>query len=107
MSLRHLGYEVDETSDPREALLYLEDHSHEYDLAVLDMLMPHLSGDELFERLRGLRPKLPVVVMSGYSREEAVDKILSEPSTYFMLKPFTVEDLSQIVCKALDDGDSC
>lgn len=107
MSLRHLGYEVEELGDPRDALAYLSDMSNEYDLALLDMLMPHLTGDELFEELRKVRPNLPVIIMSGYSKEESVEKVLKEPSTHFMFKPFTVEDLSHVVSNVLQNEATC
>ncbi|MCB0330044.1 MAG: response regulator [Bdellovibrionales bacterium] len=103
MSLRHLGYEVEELSDPREARNILKASAVHYDLVVLDMLMPHLSGEELFFDFRTHRPKLPALIMSGYSEEGAIDRVLRQPYTRFIHKPFTVEDLSREVRECLDN----
>lgn len=102
MSLRHLGYHVTERSDPREVLSLMQDGEEAYDLIVLDMLMPHHSGEELFIEARKVWQDLPVLIMSGYSDEGAVRRILDRPNTSFIHKPFTVEDLSVSVRKAID-----
>ena len=105
MSLRHLGYTVTERSDPREAQELLRNEDNEYDLVVLDMLMPHLSGEELFFDFRSYRPDLPVLIMSGYSEEGAIKRILKEPLTSFIhSQPFTVEDLSVSVRERIDNS---
>ncbi|MCI5066219.1 response regulator [bacterium] len=102
MSLRHLGYEVTERSDSREAVDLVRNGELHYDLVVLDMLMPHMTGEEVFQAIRETRPELAVLIMSGYSDEGAIDRILAEQRTSFIHKPFTVEELSNQVRDALD-----
>ncbi|MCB0321169.1 MAG: hypothetical protein KDD60_09605, partial [Bdellovibrionales bacterium] len=56
----------------------------------------------LFADVREVLPELPVLVMSGYSGEGAVQRILNAPHTEYIQKPFTVEDLSLAVRQSLD-----
>ena len=64
------------------------------------MVMPRLSGTELLERFRGLRPNSRVLFMSGYP-ERAFD-----PTIPLLLKPFTPSTLMEKVRAVLDSGPS-
>ena len=74
----------------------------EFDLVILDMLMPKLPGDEVFERLQELDPEVRVLVISGFSSREAVDKILRNGGLGFIQKPFTMKELSGKIREILD-----
>jgi two-component system, cell cycle sensor histidine kinase and response regulator CckA len=93
--LSRRGFRVTEACDGAEALLRFED-AH-VDLVVTDVVMPGMSGPELAERLRRVRPKLPVVFMSGYSDRQGV----WEDGTIALSKPFTEETLLGKVEEAL------
>ncbi len=68
--LENAGFAVLEAGDGRDGLRMLEQADH-VQLVVLDRSMPHMSGDELLPKLRALRPKLPVILLSGYPGTEA------------------------------------
>jgi CheY-like chemotaxis protein len=103
--LESLGYRVYATGSGQEAIaVYMEKHK-EIDLVILDMIMPGLSGDEVFERLREINPKIRVLLCSGYSINGQAQKILDRGCVGFMQKPFHLSNLSQTV-RAVCDGKS-
>ena len=79
-----------------------EDGGERFDLVILDMLMPNLSGEEVFFRLRKIDPDIQVLIISGYSSEEAVQHILDNGGRGFIQKPFTIGELSLKVRRCLD-----
>jgi two-component system, cell cycle sensor histidine kinase and response regulator CckA len=101
VSLQHLGYEVVTAASGVEALELLPQLSRPIDLVLLDMLMPNLPGEKVFVKLREMAPQLKVLVMSGYSSEEAVESILKNGGVGFIQKPFTIEELASKVRQCL------
>jgi signal transduction histidine kinase/CheY-like chemotaxis protein len=103
VSLKHLGYSVEVARSGQEALAHLEADPNGFDLVILDMLMPELSGDETYFRMRELTPELRALVISGYSSEAAVQKVLDNGGRGFIQKPFSIEQLSAKVRECLID----
>ena len=65
------------------------------------MLMPELSGEETFFKLKSIDPNLGVLVISGYSSERSVQHILESGGRDFLQKPFTIDELSRKVRECL------
>lgn len=63
------GYEVLEAVNGEDALALVGDSAIRIDLLITDVRMPHLDGSELAKRVRGNRPDLKVLFVSGYSLE--------------------------------------
>ena len=78
------GYDVIDTGDPRQAGALAA--SRPVELLLTDVVMPGLSGPELARQIRGDRPALAVLFMSGFQGREALDDIADAP---FLHKPFT------------------
>lgn len=97
LSLSHLGYEVDTASSGLEGLEKFKTAPDGYHLVILDLLMPGLSGEETFNRLRSLDPLLPVLIVSGFSSEQVVQRVLADGANNFIQKPFSIEVLSEKV----------
>jgi CheY-like chemotaxis protein len=66
-----------------------------------DLVMPRMRGTELVERLRGVRPDLRILLMSGYAKEPIVLR-LGHDSMVLLLKPFTSVELVKRVRQVLD-----
>lgn len=81
------------------ALAGLEDVS--VDLLLTDVVMPELSGKELWEQLRHVRPRLPVLYMSGYTANVIAHHGILQEGINFIQKPFTMDDLARAIRKAL------
>ncbi|HET7601305.1 MAG TPA: PAS domain S-box protein [Gemmatimonadales bacterium] len=89
---RH-GYRVLEASNGGDALVILADAPGGVDLVISDMVMPAMSGLQLEQQVRTLRPDLPVLLMSGYT-EEAITRLGRSGSLPVLIeKPFTVEGM--------------
>ncbi|MFZ5896130.1 MAG: response regulator [Myxococcota bacterium] len=97
--LRRRGYRVIEARNAGEALLHCERAPTTIDLMLTDMVMPQLSGRELADRLRALRPDMGVLFMSGYSEHSG--GVLPK-GTQYMQKPFTPDSLARRVRETLD-----
>jgi two-component system cell cycle sensor histidine kinase/response regulator CckA len=100
--LEQLGHHVLEAHDGNQALSLLEKFSTELDLILSDAVVPRIGTAELEDRVHELRPDLPVVFMSGYSRDEMVERGLINPYRPFLQKPFTTTDLAEVVCRVLE-----
>jgi len=87
--LRHVGLTVLVADDGIDAVSVFRERRQEIDAVVLDLTMPRMGGLEAAEALRGLRPDLPVVLMSGYSAEEVSAQFTALGPAGFVQKPFT------------------
>ena len=67
--------------------------------------MPGVTGRELAEQVRAMRPRLPVVFMSGYAHESLLSTEGFDPAPLFLEKPFTVASMGERVAEALALGD--
>ncbi len=95
------GYEVIGHSDPMDALKVLADVAKVIDVLLTDVVMPRTSGVELANEARVLRPGLPIVYMSGYSRELVTDRGALPAGTRVVQKPFTRRDLLEAIADSL------
>lgn len=102
LSLEHLGYQVAVADGGKQALEIFAEDPGRFDLVILDMLMPQLSGDQVFFRLKKLRSDVRVLLISGYSSEESVKSVLENGGLDFIQKPFTIDELSKKVRDCLD-----
>jgi two-component system cell cycle sensor histidine kinase/response regulator CckA len=94
------GYRVLEASDGTEALAVSEAHNHGIHLLLTDVLMPHMNGGELAERLSRINPRIRMIFMSGYTDDVRVQK--TAQSATFLPKPFTSRTLTSKVREVLD-----
>jgi PAS domain S-box-containing protein len=101
--LRMAGYRVLSAASGADALALCAEHEGRIDLLLTDVVMPQMSGRELWERLSKLRPGLAVLYMSGYTDNAIVHHGVLDPGTYFVNKPFSAAELTQKVREALDE----
>jgi two-component system cell cycle sensor histidine kinase/response regulator CckA len=98
---RH-GYKVLEAANGHEALDLVASHDSEIDLVLSDMVMPGMGGTELASKVRTIAPKLPVLLMTGYT-EEAITRAGERPlDEHIIEKPFTLTTMLEKVSIALN-----
>jgi two-component system, sensor histidine kinase len=91
-SLVRLGYEVTTVDDGKEAVDAIEQEN--YDLIILDLFMPKLSGFEVVEIIRDeLKNLTPILILSRSHQDEAADKAFRAGANEFIVKPFEPEEL--------------
>ena len=104
-SLRELGYRVLEAHDGPAALRLLERQEGRVDLLFSDVVLPGgMTGADLAERARALRPGLPVLFTTGYARDAIVHHGRLDAGVELLTKPFTYADLAQRVRDVIDGG---
>jgi PAS domain S-box-containing protein len=100
--LRLRGYNVLEARDGVDALAVSSHHGSRIDVAVTDVVMPHMSGGQLALELETLRPETRVLFVSGYAGQTVVDHKVFDVETNFLQKPFTLKQLAGKVRSVLD-----
>ncbi len=98
--LERAGYEVMVAENGKEGLDLFEAFLDRVNLILLDLAMPVLSGDRALDEIRSISPDVPVLVMTGYSETEAVERFAGKGATGFISKPFTRAQLLQAIERA-------
>jgi PAS domain S-box-containing protein len=103
-SLRQEGYSVLLAANGMDALQVAQRYQGPIQLLITDVIMPFVSGPELAQSLRALRPETRVLYMSGYTADKLADHPTLDPDLALLQKPFKLSDLAQKVRDLLDDG---
>lgn len=98
------GYQVRVAATPADALQHAQSPEQRIDLLLTDVVMPDMLGNELAERIRGLRPALPVLYMSGYAQAVLDDQGALASDVDLLEKPFTENTILSRVRQVLDNG---
>jgi two-component system nitrogen regulation response regulator GlnG len=102
-SLTKQGYQVDLASDGREALLLSRKQT--YDLAVLDINMPGISGLELLSKFREECPQALVIIMTAESTMKNAVEAMKRGAYDYLIKPFDLDALDAIIYRAQKTAD--
>ena len=95
------GYEIITAGDARAALATVREA--DLDLVVTDMKMPGMSGMELLEACKKLKPDLPVIMMTAYGTIEMAVEAMKKHAYDYIQKPFENEKLKLTIKKALEN----
>ncbi len=88
----HIITVVDNATDALDAI-----KNQEFDIAFFDIVMPGRDGVELLRDVRTLSPKLPIVMMSGYSVEDKKQRAQELGAVTCLKKPFEIEDVKKVI----------
>jgi CheY-like chemotaxis protein len=91
--LEEKGYAVLQAGNGLDAIAVAERHRGGIDLLITDVVMPRLSGPELAQQLRSLRPGVEVLFMSGYNDSRLVNRGIEQADANLLVKPFTPDQL--------------
>ncbi len=97
-----LGYRVIRAETPERGLAIAGDPGLSIDLLLTDVVMPGMSGKELYEHLRLIRPGLRVLYMSGYPSDVIARHGVLEQGVSYLQKPFTRQALAQKIRQVLE-----
>src|SRR5690242_12803574 len=93
--LGRLGYQVKTCGDSQEALALFQAAPEQFSMAITDLSLQGMNGEELIERMRQVQPGLPALITSGYPHVPRI------PGVGFLQKPFLPQMLAEAVEKAL------
>ncbi|MGM0443179.1 MAG: response regulator, partial [Fibrobacterota bacterium] len=92
--LKSLGYSVITASSGEEGLRLYREKANHFDLIIMDMVMPGMSGLEMYQEIRSFESSIPVLLSSGFSREPQVGDMYDDEACGFLQKPYRKADLA-------------
>jgi two-component system, OmpR family, alkaline phosphatase synthesis response regulator PhoP len=90
-NLNDEGYNVDWAKDGKQALHFFE--TRNYDLLILDIMLPYLDGFEIAKRVRTKSPQMPILMLTARTSSEDKVRGLELGADDYMTKPFHLEEL--------------
>ena len=99
--LRLLGFDVVVAADGDEAIARLAEGPGRFALVLLDLTMPGKDGAQTFAALRALQPGVRVVLMSGFTEEDALSSFTGKGLASFLQKPFSLDSLTDVLRRVL------
>ena len=82
---------------------YIVNHEEDYDVIVMDLIIPGFDGISILENLYEENRKKKVIVLTSFKKEETIRKISEFGFSYFMLKPFKMETLEKRIVEIYED----
>ncbi|MDC7220956.1 MAG: PAS domain-containing protein [Spirochaetales bacterium] len=101
--LSDLGYDVLVAEDGMDGLNLYKERKEEIVLVITDMIMPRMNGADLFRALRDIDGNLPIILASGFTHEEELEKLRGEGLNGFINKPYNGAALSQLIDRVLNE----
>ena len=98
---RACGLSTLTASSGEEAVALLEAHPGGIALVLLDLTMPAMNGEETYRRMRAIDRSVPVLLMSGYTEQEASTHFGGQGTSGFIQKPFRLDELKEAVRRVL------
>jgi two-component system cell cycle sensor histidine kinase/response regulator CckA len=93
-ALRNKGYNVLEARSGEAALELLSEQQDPIDLLITDVVMPKIDGPTLVKEVRGERPDLKVIFISGYAEDAFRKRLDQDAGIHFLPKPFSLKQLA-------------
>ncbi len=101
--LERLGYVVAATTDSLEALALFQAAPQDFDLLISDQTMPRMTGAELSQEIRKIRPEMAIIICSGYSSVFTAEEAQAMDIKSYLKKPVTTKQLAGKVREVLDN----
>jgi len=99
--LRDCGYQVEKSNNAFEALELIE-RNPQFDLVVTDVIMPQMSGKDLYEQIKKQASHIEVLLMSGYTNDALAHHGVLDEGLFFLEKPFSPAKLARKVREVID-----
>ena len=103
ITLEHLGYYVLTATNGQQALEIYARHQDDIALVVMDMVMPVMGGEELFEALRAFNPTVKAVITTGYPLHEEGKQLLARGILAWLQKPLNQTQLAHTIHRVLHE----
>ncbi len=99
--LTECGYTVISMSCPIEGLKAFDQENNFFDLVIVDLIMPKLSGNDVVERIKKNNPKQKIILTSGYHQDKRITRALELGVDLFIPKPYTMNNFSNAIYQTL------
>ncbi len=101
--VRRLGYQETFETSSTKALEIFKSNPEKFDLVITDQTMPEMTGMELAEELMRIRPDIPIILCTGYSKKVTEEKVKDMGIKELLIKPIEREQLACTVRDVLDE----
>jgi PAS domain S-box-containing protein len=95
--LEKLNYRIVPETDPALALETFKKDSRRFDMVITDKTMPHMTGFDVIQKIRDIRPDIPVILCSGFMEKEEMEKIKTLGVTQLLIKPIRISVLAKVI----------
>ncbi len=92
-----MGFQALTASDGEEGVRLFQEHATEIACVILDLTMPRQDGASTYQALRAIRPDIPIILTSGYSLQDVLQRFEGQKPDGFLHKPYPLEELRQVV----------
>src|SRR5882724_106227 len=92
--LEHEGYAVDAISDGKKALTRISLHRNDYDLIILDLMLPSMDGHEICKQVRAWNITIPILVLTARAETDTKVELLLSGADDYLVKPFSFAELT-------------
>ena len=99
--LEKMGFKVILAKNGLEAVNIFKNKFAEIDLVITDMIMPEMNGSEAFYKMKEIDANCKVIISSGFTKNESLEDLIKEGLAGFIQKPFTNNQLHQLLRKVL------
>src|SRR3989344_4750935 len=88
------GYTVDTIADGKKALTRISLHRTDYDLIILDLMLPSMDGLEICRQVREMNITIPILVLTARAETDSKVKLLLSGADDYLVKPFSFVELN-------------
>ena len=88
------GYTVDTVADGKKALTRISLHRSDYDLVILDLMLPSLDGYEICKQVREMNITIPILVLTARNETDTKVQLLTSGADDYLVKPFSFAELT-------------
>jgi len=92
--LSHEGYTVDTIPDGKKALTRISLHRSDYDLVILDLMLPSMDGLEICKQVREMNITVPILILTARAETETKVQLLLSGADDYLVKPFSFAELN-------------
>ena len=97
---------VKEAYDGKEGIEYIKNNQNDYDIILLDLIMPKKDGISVLEDMNTLNIDKKVIVLTSYNTPEVIKKVSDFGVNYFILKPFELSELEKRILESFQDQET-
>jgi CheY-like chemotaxis protein len=97
LMLKRLGYHVTSCLSSIEAWTLFKEKPEDFDVVVTDQTMPNMTGIELAQKLRTIRPETPIIMYSGYGEAVLDSELKAAKIDLFLAKPVLGSDIARAI----------
>ncbi|MBI5897548.1 MAG: response regulator [Desulfobacterales bacterium] len=102
--LAHSGFSVLKALSGAVAMEIFQEKGAEIDLVILDLILPAMSGKDIYYRLKEIRPRVKVLISSGCAQDSQAEELIANGCVGFIQKPYNIEALSTRIMGIISAG---